>query len=171
MICALLQLGLFGVLMIRAGMPRLPTNHGPPMRFRAALLDQVSADLSGRKGFRGWSFAELLRFRATPRLLPCQGWRQRRFGCFCLEECADRFSFWTGLSFYVLSMVMGIFLDCPYPPVPSCWPYGQRSCPRCLVWHGWLPALSGTGDLSPWAVEAEAFARDQGGCSGLLLKC
>ena len=50
---ALLQLGLSGVLMIRAGVPRLPTNHGPPQRFRAALLDQVSADLSGRKGFSG----------------------------------------------------------------------------------------------------------------------
>ena len=23
--------------------------------------------------------------------------------------------------------------------------------PRCLVWHGWLPGLSGAGERDPWA--------------------
>ena len=26
--------------------------------------------------------------------------------------------------------------------------------PRCLLWHGWLPALSGAEDGDPWAVDA-----------------
>ena len=26
--------------------------------------------------------------------------------------------------------------------------------PRCLLWHGWLPALSGAEDDDPWAVDA-----------------
>ena len=30
--------------------------------------------------------------------------------------------------------------------------------PRCLLWHGWLPALSGTDDGVPWAVDAERVA-------------
>ena len=30
--------------------------------------------------------------------------------------------------------------------------------PRCLLWHGWLPALSGGDDDVPWAVDAEHVA-------------
>ena len=30
--------------------------------------------------------------------------------------------------------------------------------PRCLLWHGWLPALSGTDDGDPWAVDAADVA-------------
>ena len=47
----------------------------------------------------------------------------------------------------------------------------ERSCPLCLVWHGWFTALSGTGDRLPWAVEDEALARNQGSCSWLICKC
>ena len=34
----------------------------------------------------------------------------------------------------------------------------QTGWPRCLLWHGWLPALSGTDDDVPWAVDAEHVA-------------
>ena len=30
--------------------------------------------------------------------------------------------------------------------------------PRCLLWHGWLPALSGADDGDPWAVDAADVA-------------
>ena len=30
--------------------------------------------------------------------------------------------------------------------------------PRCLLWHGWLPALSGDDDGDPWAVDAADVA-------------
>ena len=28
---------------------------------------------------------------------------------------------------------------------------GRSSWPRCLLWHGWLPALACNGGASPWA--------------------
>ena len=31
--------------------------------------------------------------------------------------------------------------------------------PRCLLWHGWLPMLSGVNGASPWAVGASESAR------------
>ena len=30
--------------------------------------------------------------------------------------------------------------------------------PRCLLWHGWLPMLSGTNGSSPWAADASEAA-------------
>ena len=30
--------------------------------------------------------------------------------------------------------------------------------PRCLLWHGWLPVLSGADDGDPWAVDAADVA-------------
>ena len=30
--------------------------------------------------------------------------------------------------------------------------------PRCLLWHGWLPMLSGSNGVSPWAVSASESA-------------
>ena len=60
-----------------------------------------------------------------------------------------------------------LFWDCPFPPLveirenpefhdlmemeKSCWP-------RCLLWHGWLPTLSGVNGASPWAVDASESA-------------
>ena len=54
-----------------------------------------------------------------------------------------------------------LFWDCTFPPLveirenpefhelmemdKSCWP-------RCLLWHGWLPMLSGVNQGSPWAL-------------------
>ena len=32
---------------------------------------------------------------------------------------------------------------------------------RCLLWHGWLPALSGTGRGTPWAIVAVDIAEHQ----------
>ena len=30
--------------------------------------------------------------------------------------------------------------------------------PRCLLWHGWLPLLSGVNDASPWSADASEGA-------------
>ena len=30
--------------------------------------------------------------------------------------------------------------------------------PRCLLWHGWLPVLSGVNGASPWATSASESA-------------
>ena len=30
--------------------------------------------------------------------------------------------------------------------------------PRCLLWHGWLPQLSGVNCASPWAASADESA-------------
>ena len=30
--------------------------------------------------------------------------------------------------------------------------------PRCLLWHGWLPMLSGVNGASPWALDASETA-------------
>ena len=30
--------------------------------------------------------------------------------------------------------------------------------PRCLLWHGWLPMLSGVNGASPWATDASESA-------------
>ena len=52
------------------------------------------------------------------------------------------------------------FWDCPYPPLVAIREspefHGVVSLdksfwPRCLLWHGWLPALSGSDFGSPWA--------------------
>ena len=61
------------------------------------------------------------------------------------------------------------FRDCPFPPLveirenpefhdlmrldKASWP---RS--RCLLWHGWLPMLSGVLGASSWAVDASESA-------------
>ena len=30
-------------------------------------------------------------------------------------------------------------------------PLDRSNWPRCLLWHGWLPGLSGVSDKDPWA--------------------
>ena len=30
--------------------------------------------------------------------------------------------------------------------------------PRCLLWHGWLPVLSGVNGASPWAADSSESA-------------
>ena len=34
----------------------------------------------------------------------------------------------------------------------------KSSWPRCLLWHGWLPALACTGGASPWAASVDDVA-------------
>ena len=56
-----------------------------------------------------------------------------------------------------------LFWECTFPPLVEIREHPEfhdimrmdkRHWPRCLLWHGWLPLLSGTGGGSPWADSA-----------------
>ena len=56
-----------------------------------------------------------------------------------------------------------LFWDCPFPPLVAIrenpefhdlMRLDKTRWPRCLLWHGWLPMLSGVNGTSPWAVDA-----------------
>ena len=54
-----------------------------------------------------------------------------------------------------------LFWDCPFPPLVEIrenpefhdlMRMDKAHWPRCLLWHGWLPMLSGVNRGSPWAL-------------------
>ena len=56
-----------------------------------------------------------------------------------------------------------LFWECTFPPLVEIREnpefhdlirMDKGHWPPCLLWHGWLPKLSGTDDASPWAVRA-----------------
>ena len=58
---------------------------------------------------------------------------------------------------------LGLDLECTFPPLveirenPEFYDLTRMDkgqWPRCLLWHGWLPKLSGVNDASPWAAHA-----------------
>ena len=60
-----------------------------------------------------------------------------------------------------------LFWECPYLPLVEIledpefhdlMKMDKSQWPRCLLWHGWLPLLSGTGGESPWADSADEAA-------------
>ena len=64
------------------------------------------------------------------------------------------------VDFAVKGMVMGIFSgSAPFslqhvrelPEFASLMSLDRRKWPRCLLWHGWSPGLSGVNDSEPWA--------------------
>ena len=59
------------------------------------------------------------------------------------------------------------FWDCPFPPlveirenpeIHDLMRLDKAHWPRCLLWHGWLPMLSGVNGASPWAVDTSESA-------------
>ena len=154
----------------RPGLPALSTLAGTIQHFRAAILEawrhKVSAASCVRKGFRG----PLFDFSGTSQHLNSSHVRERDKALLrsVLVGCV-----WNG---FLLSKVKGqrvscrfcggddndghLFWDCTFPPLveirenpefhdlmemdKSCWPW-------CLLWHGWLPMLSGLNRGSPWA--------------------
>ena len=136
---------------------------GPIQHFKAALLDawrnKVAADLCGRKGFRG---GPLLDVHGSLQLLDSSHVRDRVEG---LLRTIMVGGVWNG---FLLGRVRGqavpcrfcgapdndghLFWDCPFPPLveirenPECHDLmrlDKTHWPRCLLWHGWLPVLSG----------------------------
>ena len=60
-----------------------------------------------------------------------------------------------------------LFWDCTFPPIVEIrenpefhdlMRLDKSHWPRCLLWHGWLPMLSGVNGASPWAVDASESA-------------
>ena len=60
-----------------------------------------------------------------------------------------------------------LFWDCPFPPLVEIrenpefhdiMRLDKAHWPRCLLWHGWLPMLSGVNGASPWALDASESA-------------
>ena len=157
---------------IRPGLPVLSMMAGPIQHFRAAVLGawrlKVSVDLCSRKGFRGGPFWDV---SGTLQLLNSDHVRERDKA---LLRGVLVGGVWNG---FLLGKVKGchvpcrfrggddndghLFWDCTFPPLveirenpefhelmemdKSCWP-------RCLLWHGWLPMLSGVNRGSPWAL-------------------
>ena len=60
-----------------------------------------------------------------------------------------------------------LFWECTFPPLVEIrespefhdlMREDKAHWPRCLLWHGWLPMLSGTNRGSPWAADASEAA-------------
>ena len=56
-----------------------------------------------------------------------------------------------------------LFWECTFPPLVEIrenpefhelMELDKTSWPRCLLWHGWLPMLSGVNGASPWVGDA-----------------
>ena len=59
-----------------------------------------------------------------------------------------------------------LFWECSFPPLVAIrgnpefhdlMRLDKALWPRCLLWHGWLPMLSGVNGASPWAVDASVL--------------
>ena len=165
---------------IRPGLPVLDMVAGPIQHFRSAILDawrhRVSMSLCSRKGFRGGPFLDVSgtlqllnsdhvrgRDKALLRGVMVGGvWnvfllgkvRNCRVPCrFCGGDDHDGHLFW----------------DCPFPRLVEIrenpefhelMEMDKSFWPRCLLWHGWLPLLSGVNRGSPWAVDHVEGARN-----------
>ena len=169
---------LHGLAWVWPGLPLLSNLAGPIQHFRAALLDawrnKAAADLCGRKGFRG---GPLLDVHGSLQLLNSSHVRERDKA---LLRAIMVGGVWNG---FLLSRVRGqavpcrfcgapdkdghLVWDCPFPPLVEIrenpefhdlMRLDKANWPRCLLWHGWLPVLSGVNGPSPWAVDASESA-------------
>ena len=159
---------------VRAGLPPLSNLAGPVQHFKAAILeawrDKVSVDLCGRKGFRG---GPLLDVHGSLQLLDSSHVREREKA---LLRSIMVGGIWNGfLLGRVRSQVVPcrfcgapdgdghLFWECTFPPLVEIrenpefhdlirMDKGHWS--RRLLWHGWLPKLSGFNGAFPWAANA-----------------
>ena len=156
---------------IRPGLPMLSHIAGPIQYFRSAILDawrnKVAADLCGRKGFRG---GPLLDIHGSLQLLNSSHVRERDKG---LLRSVMVGGVWNG---FLLGRVRNhtvpcrfcgapdhdghLFWECTFPPLVEIrenpefhdlMRMDKAHWPRCLLWHGWLPMISGCNGDSPWA--------------------
>ena len=164
----------------RPGLPQLPMIEGPYQHFQdsilGALTDLNAADLCKRKGFRSGPHLD---FRGSMQLLDSSHVRDRDKA---LLRAILSGGVWNGfllsnirrqtrslLLFFVgfgwgWSLVLGLFLrplvvvrDSPeFHDIVS---LDKAGWPRCFLWHGWLPALSGAdGDAEHVASKRLEFA-------------
>ena len=159
----------------RPGLPLLSNLACPVQHFKAALLDawrdKVAVDLCGREGFRG---GPLLDVHGCLQLLYSSHVRERDKALLrsIMVGCV-----WNG---FLLGGVRGqpvpcrfcgahghLFLECTFPPLVEIrespefhdlTSEDEAHWPGCLLWHGWLPMLSGVNGASPWAADASESA-------------
>ena len=147
----------------RPGLPLLSNLAGPIQHFKAAIIDawrnKVAADLCGREGFRG---GPLLDFHGSLQLLNSSHvWERDK----ALLRSVMVGGVWNG---FLLGLVRGqpvpcrfsgapdgdghLFGECTFPPLVEIrenpefhdlMREDKGHWPRCLLWHGWLPMLSG----------------------------
>ena len=153
------------------GLPLLSNLSGPIQHCRAAILgawrSSVSADLCGRKGFRGGPWLDVdgtlqllntdhvrERDKALLRGILLGGvWKGFLLGKVQVQDVLCRFCGGRDHDGH-------LFGDCTFPPLVEIrerpefhdlMEMDKTSWPRCLLWHGWLPLLSGVNGGSPWA--------------------
>ena len=163
---------------VRPGLPMLSNLAGRIQHFRSAILDawrnKVAVDLCGRKGFRG---GPLLDSHGSLQLFNSSHVRERDKG---LLRSVMVGSVWNG---FLLGRVRNqavpcrfcgapdhdghLFWECTFPPLVEIrenpefhdpMRMDKAHWPRCLLWHGWLPMLSGSNGVSPWAGNASQSA-------------
>ena len=142
---------------------------GPLQHFKAAILDawrdKVSVDLCGRKGFRG---GPLLDVHGSLQLLNSSHVRERDKA---LLRSVMVGSVWNG---FQLGRVRDqpvpcrfcgapdgdghLYWECSFPPLVEIREnpefhhlveLDKEHWSRCLLWHGWLPTLSGVTGAFP----------------------
>ena len=162
----------------RPGLPLLSNLAGPVQHFKAALLhawcNKVAADLCGREGFR---CGPLLDVHGALQLLNSSHVRERDKALLRSMKVGG---VWNGLllgrvrSQAVPCRFCGapdgdglLFWECTFPPLVEIrespefhdlMRMDKGHWPRCLLWHGWLPLLSGVNGVSPWAATASESA-------------
>ena len=169
----------------RPGLLLLSNLAGPIQHFKAAILDawrsKVAAGLCGRKGFRG---GQMLDIHGSLQLLNSSHVRERDKA---LLRSIMVGGVWNGfLLGRVRSQVLPcrfcgapdndghLFWECTFPPLVEIrenpveirenpefhdlMRMDKAHWPRCLLWHGWLPMLSGVIGVSPWAAGASECA-------------
>ena len=168
----------------RLGLPVLSNLAGPIQHFWAAVLEawmgKGTADLCVRKGFREGPWLDI---HGTLQLLNSAHVRERDTGSAQGCPC------WWSLEWLSAATVKGqhvpcrfcggadgdghLFWDCAFPPLVEILENPDFHClkemdkshwPRCFLWHGWLPLLSGANGGSPWAENPAEGA-------GNLLEC
>ena len=162
----------------RPGLPVLSMVAGPFQHFRAAVLGawrhEVSVDLCSRKGFRGGPYLDV---SGTMQLLDSDHVRER-------DKALLRGVLVGGVwNFFLLGKVKGchvpcrfcgapdhdghLFWECTFPPLVEIrenpefhdlMSMDKEHWPRCLLWHGWFPMLSGVSGAPPWAFDASENA-------------
>ena len=161
-------------------MPQLPMVEGHYQHFHdsilGALRDFNSADLCRRKGFRG---GPLLDFRGSMQLLDSSHVRDRdkallrailsggAWNGFLLGKVCEEKTFhvvFVGVRMEMVTCFGSVLSPPPLvgiresPEFHDILRLDKAGWPRCLLWHGWLPALSGADDGDPWAVDAADVA-------------
>ena len=146
-----------------AWLPFLSILAGPIQHFRAAILDawrnKVAADLCRLQLLNSSHVRERDKALLRSIMVGCV-WNGFLFGrirgqvvpCrFCGAPDNDGHLFW----------------ECTFPPLVEIrenpefhdlMRMDKAHWPRCLLWHGWLPMLSGVNGASPWAVDASESA-------------